>query len=182
MFDIRKMQEKTIFAAVEKVSDAETATEIVFDKNRSAQSEDDPTWVAATMRRLQKRFDADTVKLIRMDCQCGYGMDEKQALLEHLKRHASSLEEFASSDEAKAAGLFYYDGQLFLRFDFSTCPMLAQVEKLSDMAWCQCSAGYSKTLFEKTFDCPVAVTMLKSIKCGDDFCLMSINMPDSVWK
>jgi predicted hydrocarbon binding protein len=182
MFDIRKLQEQTIFEAVKRTSDAETAAEIVYGQNDTARSEDDPTWVASTMLRLEKRFDIETVKQIRMECQCGYGMDEKLSLLKRLKSNASNLEEFASTDEAKAAGLSYRDGQLYLKFEFCPCPMLAQVKKLGSMTWCQCSAGYSKVLFEKAFHCDVEVTMLKSIKCGDDVCLMRIAVPDCVWE
>lgn len=182
MFNIRKLQEQALLEAIGRKSDVATATEIVYGPNSEAKSEDDPAWVASAMRRLEERFDAVTVKQIRMDCQCGYGMDEKLALLKRLKSKSSNMEEFASLEEATAAGLSYRDGQLYLQFDFCPCPMLAQVQKLNSMTWCQCSAGYSKVLFEKAFDCEVDVTMLKSIKCGDEVCLMTIAVPDSVWE
>jgi hypothetical protein len=182
MSDIRKIQEQTILGVVERASDAETAAEIVYGKNDAARSEDDSTWVASTMQRLEERFNAETVKQLRMNCQCGFGMDEKLALLKRLKSKATNMEEFAASEEARAAGLSYRDGHLYLNFNFCPCPMLAQVQKLSSMTWCQCSAGYSKVLFEKAFNCVVDVTMLKSIKCGDDVCLMRIDVPDCVWE
>ncbi len=48
--------------------------------------------------------------------------------------------------------------------------------------WCQCSAGYSKVLFERAFQCNVEVALLKSVKMGDDICLMKI-IPDApVWR
>lgn len=181
MFDIRKIQEQAIFEAIKRASDTETASEIVYGKNDAARNEDNPSWVASTMQRLEEKFDTEAVKVIRMECQCGYGMEEKLASLERLKSKASNLEEFASSQEAKSAGLSYRDGQLYLQFDFCPCPMLAGVQKLNSMTWCQCSAGYSKVLFEKAFNCAVDVTMLKSIKCSDDICLMRIDIPDYVW-
>jgi len=169
MFDIRKIQEQAIYYAVEAESDETTASEIVDKKQ-----EDNPTWVKNTMKRLETRFDADTVKKIRMNCQCGYAMDEKLALLKELMASSSTLEEFAAHHKAKAAGLSCRDGELYLMFPFCPCPMLAEVDRLESKTWCQCTTGYSKVLFEKAFGCEVDVELLKSIKAGDDSCLMKI--------
>lgn len=169
MFDIRKIQEQVIFNAVKADSDHETATMIVNHNN-----EDNPSWVKNTMKRLEKRFDETTIKKIRMNCQCGYGMEEKLALLKDLIAISSNLEEFAGHDSARAAGISYSNGELYLQFPFCPCPMLADVDKLETNSWCQCSTGYSKVIFEKAFGCEVGVELLKSIKMGDDICLMKI--------
>lgn len=84
-----------------------------------------------------------------MNCQCGYGMEEKLALVRELMSGASSIEEFANSKKAEAAGLFCKDGELYLRFDFCPCPMLAEVDRLETNTWCQCTTGYSKVLLKK---------------------------------
>jgi hypothetical protein len=143
-------------------------------------AEDNPTWVKNTMKRLNGRFDPATVKMIRMNCQCGYGMDEKLALLKELMAGASNLDEFANNPKAKAAGLYYQDDALYLQFPFCPCPMLAEVDCLDDLTWCQCTTGYSKVLFEKAFGCEVEVELLKSVKAGDDLCLMKIVPLESV--
>jgi len=52
--------------------------------------------------------------------------------------------------------------------------MLAEVDRLETDTWCQCTTGYSKVIFEKAFGCQVEVELLKSIKMGDDICLMKI--------
>ncbi|MDO9680584.1 MAG: DUF6144 family protein [Bacteroidales bacterium] len=169
MFDIRKIQEQIIFNAVKNESNSETAKMIVSGNN-----EDNPTWVKNTMRRLEETFDAPSIKKIRMSCQCGYAMDEKLSLLNELKKDSSSLEEFASHDKAKEAGISYKEGELFLQFSYCPCPMLAQVEKLESNSWCQCTTGYSKVVFEKAFGCEIDVELLKSVKMGDDICLMKI--------
>jgi predicted hydrocarbon binding protein len=169
MFDIRKIQEQVIFTAVKNESNGETAIQITDN-----QQEDNPTWVKNTMKRLDEAFDASTVKKIRMNCQCGYAMDEKLALVKELMAMSSGLEEFASHEKAKAAGLSFSNGGLFLMFPFCPCPMLADVENLETKTWCQCTTGYSKVLFEKAFGCEVDVELLKSVKMGDDICLMKI--------
>jgi predicted hydrocarbon binding protein len=169
MFDIRKIQEQVIYNAVKTEGDENVAQRVVFGNK-----EDNATWVKNTMKRLENSFDKTTLKRIRMNCQCGYGMDEKLALLKELMASSSNLEEFAKQDKAKAAGLSYQDGELYLQFPFCPCPMLAEVDKLETNTWCQCTTGYSKVLFEKAFGCEVYVELLKSIKMGDDICLMKI--------
>lgn len=181
MFDIRKIQEQTIYKAVKNESNDETAGEIVHGEPQSI-AENDAAWVKNTMQRLEKRFDSKTIKSIRMNCQCGYAMDEKLKLVQRLLEGANSLEDFANTDRAKAAGLSSVDGKLYLQFAFCPCPMLAQVDKLETATWCQCTTGYSKVLFEKAFGCTVDVELLKSIKMGDECCLMKILPKANIWK
>ncbi len=45
-------------------------------------------------------------------------MDEKLELVKELMEASSSLEEFARHDKAKAAGLSYTNGELYLQFPF----------------------------------------------------------------
>ncbi len=175
MFDIRKIQEQVIYHAVKAESDDRTAQTIVIENTES-----NPVWVKNTMKRLEKHFDVQTVKKIRMNCQCGYAMDKKLNLVKELMKSASSLEEFASQDKAKTAGLSYEKGELYLQFPFCPCPMLAEVDKLETNTWCQCTTGYSKVLFEKAFDCKIDVELLKSVKMGDDSCRMKIIPRSSV--
>jgi len=169
MFDIRKIQEQVIYNAVKAESNDTTAQKIV-----TRNEENNPTWVKNTMKRLEDNFDKSTIKKIRMSCQCGYGMDEKLALLKELVKSSSNLEEFANHDKAKAAGLSFLYGELYLQFPYCPCPMLAEVDKLETNTWCQCTTGYSKVIFEKAFGCKVDVELLKSVKMGDDICLMKI--------
>lgn len=185
MFDIRKIQENVLHEAVRAESDEETAAEVVYGVERistpqNAQSNSD--WVKSAMQRLEDRFEPEGVKKIRMNCQCGYGMEEKLALVKELMEHAASIEEFVSSEKARAAGLFCKDGELFLQFAFCPCPMLEGVDRLETNTWCQCTTGYSKVLFEKAFSCKADVELLKSIKMGDEVCLMKIVLHDPVWR
>lgn len=182
MFDIRKIQEKVIYESVKAESNAETAGEVVYGKERPADAEKDPDWVKSAMHRLESKFEPAAIKKIRMNCQCGYGMDEKLALVKELKSASSNIEEFAGSEKARAAGLFSKDGDLFLKFSFCPCPMMAEVEKLETNTWCQCTTGYSKVLFERAFACKADVELLKSIKMGDDVCLTKIMLYDPNWQ
>ncbi len=180
MFDIRKIQEQVIYDAVKAASNDETAAFVVYGE--SAEAQEDGAWVKSTMKRLEESFDGAAVKRIRMRCQCGYAMDEKLGLVNELLMSSSSLEEFASQPKAQAAGLGCRNGELYLQFAFCPCPMLAEVDRLDSYSWCQCTTGYSKVLFEKAFGCEVDVDLLKSIKAGDDICLMKIVPHGTVWE
>jgi predicted hydrocarbon binding protein len=169
MFEINKIQKQVIFTSVKNESNEKIAHQIVDHPQ-----ECNPIWVKNTMKRLENNFDIQTVKKIRMNCQCGYGMDEKLAQVKELMAMSSNLEEFGNHEKSKAAGLSFIDGELFLMFPFCPCPMLAEVEHLESKTWCQCTTGYSKVLFEKAFGCEVDVELLKSVKTGDDVCLMKI--------
>lgn len=182
MFDIRKIQEQAIYSAVKVESDVLFAKKVVFGNNGESSSEDNPTWVKNAMRRLEDNFDVASVKKIRMNCQCGYGMDEKYNLVKELIESSSDWEEFANQEKARAAGLSYMNGELHLQFPFCPCPMLADVDRLDTDTWCQCTTGYSKVLFEKAFGCEVDVELLKSIKTGDDICLMKIIPRNNIWE
>jgi hypothetical protein len=182
MFDIRKIQEQALYEAVKSESCDKIASEIVYGKFGAAGSEDDPIWVKSAMKRLESSFEKPVVKQIRMHCQCGYGMDEKLALVRELIEASSSMEELGNLEKAKAAGLSCIGGELHLQFPFCPCPMLSKVDRLDTDAWCQCTTGYSKVLFEKAFECKVDVELLKSIKMGDEICLMKIIPEGRVWK
>ncbi|HWQ42220.1 MAG TPA: DUF6144 family protein [Desulfosporosinus sp.] len=73
MLDVRTNQECALYESIRKRSDFETAKGIAYGKEGSAKGEDDASWVKSSMRRLEDTFDQETVKKIRMDCQCGYG-------------------------------------------------------------------------------------------------------------
>jgi len=181
MIFIRKAQEQLLFNAVKNAANEETAKIVVFGRDYS-HSEDNPTWVKNTMQRLETHFDPDAILTIRRNCQCGYAMDEKLKLLKDLINSSNSIEEFANQNLAKANGLSFKDGELYLQFSFCPCPMLAEVDKLESNSWCQCTTGYSKVLFEKAFSCKVEVELLKSIKMGDENCVMKIIPLELDWE
>ncbi len=134
------------------------------------------------MKILESKFYKTTTKKIRMKCQCGYGMDKKLELVKELIELSSSLKELGNLQKAKDAGLFYENGDLYLQFNFCPCPMLADVDRLDSDVWCQCTTGYSKVLFEKAFQCKVNVELLRSIKMGNERCLMKIIQQGVIWK
>lgn len=181
MYDVRKIQENVIWKAVKEQSNEKTATEIVYGRGEEARAENNTDWVKSTMSRLEETFPTEKIRQIRRNCQCGYGMDEREELVRELFTGATSMEEFADSPKAREAGLFCRDGILHLQFLFCPCPMVAEVDVLKTDTWCQCTTGYSKVLFEKVFGCEVEVELLQSIKMGQDSCLMKIIPLAEIW-
>lgn len=179
MFENRTIQEKVLLEKVKGVGGEEVAGYIVYGDG--AEPADDASWVKETMKRLEETFDEDTLIAIRMGCQCGYGMDEKKELVRELYSAAHNMEEFAGSEKARNAGLFAENDELYLSFPFCPCPMLANVDKLETKTWCYCTMGYSKKLFESVWGCEVEIELLKSVKMGDDMCLMKITPCSSIW-
>lgn len=180
MSDTRKSHERLLFDAIDSVSDTRTASFVVMGNDRSMQ-ENDAAWVKNAMSRLESKFDRDMVIKIRQGCQCGIEMDHKLALVKRLIDKAKSMADFGNDPEATSAGLSVLDGVLHLQFPFCPCPLLATVEALETDSWCQCTTGYSKVLFEKAFGCAVDVTLLKSVKMGDEICLMKIIPQSPIW-
>ncbi|MDC7126074.1 MAG: DUF6144 family protein [Spirochaetales bacterium] len=179
MFEIRDLQEKVLFSIIEEYSNTELAKKIVYDENDTHMN--DCEWVKSTMQKLEDNFNESQIEMIRMKCQCGYGMDEKLKLLNFLIMSSSSLEDFAAKKEADAAGLYLENGELYLKFDNCPCPMLQKVDQLKTDTWCKCTIGYTKTLFEKAFKCDVDVILLKSIKTGDTECLQKVDIKNFDW-
>ena len=131
-------------------------------------------WVHFVVAELEKHFDGAAIKAIRMDCQCNLGMTERKEWLHRLWREYGSIDAMAADQQAREAGLYVENGSLYLKFTFCPCPMLEGVERLENKTWCQCTCGYSRDLFEYVFGCKVEVELLKSVKMGDDICLMEI--------
>lgn len=107
MFDIRKIQEEVIYDAVEKASNKEKASEIVYGLDGVAKGEKNPAWVKSTMKRLENEFPGEKVKNIRINCKCGYNMDEKLKLVKELMSLSSNIEELGNLEKSSDAGLFY---------------------------------------------------------------------------
>lgn len=95
LIKVRKIQENVIQKSVK------SASEVVYGSEEPVNRETNPEWVNVTMCRLENKFENETVKKIRMNCQCGYTMDEKLALVKELMSTAGNMEAFINSEKAK---------------------------------------------------------------------------------
>lgn len=153
-----------LYAAIAKHGAPQLATEIAFGADLPPEPSvaEKSAWVRHVIAMLEKHFDESVIKAIRMEW------------VGRLYRESGDIETFAARKQAREAGLSVRDGVLHLQFPFCPCPMLEGVERLASKTWCQCTCGYSRDLFEHVLGCKVEVELLKSVKLGDDICLMSI--------
>lgn len=175
-------------------TDRENAGDIAFGLALApdAPAEQRAAWVQRVIIELEKRFDAATIKQIRLGCYCdegerpgkckanGYLCADKALFakvggwLRDLYAASKSLEEFVEKANAENLGWYVQDGELYTKFFECECPMLEAVGQLPTFTWCWCTAGYGKRLFEEVFCHPVDIEILYSIRQGHEFCLMKV--------
>lgn len=177
-----------------KFADEQTAQEIAFGLPLApdASPAQRAAWVVRAIEALERRFDAATIKAIRLGCYCneheapgkcksaGYLCADTELFakvsgwLRGLYESSASLEEFVAGANKENLGWYVENGELYTKFFECECPMLEAVGKLSTFTWCWCTAGYTKRLFEAVFGYPVDLEIIHSIRQGNEFCLMKV--------
>ena len=183
-----------LYKKILSFADEETAREIVFGPPLApaASPEERAAWVHRVIEALEARFDAATIKAIRLGCYCneheapgkcksaGYLCADTALFtkvrdwLRELYASSASLEEFVAKANTENLSWYVENGELYTKFFECECPMLEAVGQLPTFTWCYCTAGYRKRLFEAVFDCPVDVEIIHSIRQGNEFCLMKV--------
>jgi len=143
--------------------------------SKSADYEKKFLWAESVCADLEKEFDGDTVRAIRMDCACG----PETGKINKLKRlyHASAgLDDFAEKANKLEQGftIEHKDSALFLIYPSCYCSCVKRVDKPVSATWCYCTLGYTKRMFESILERPVAVELIESVKTGGDRCEIKI--------
>ena len=176
--------------------DGSTAGAVAFGLELAPNASPDQraAWVRRVIAELEGRFDAETIKNVRLGCYCdetenpgkctagGYPCADR-ALFDKVRDwlrgqylESSGLEDFADRANSGNLGWYVRGGELYTKFFECECPMLEAVGELPTFTWCYCTAGYGKRLFEGVFGCPVEVEILHSIRQGHDYCLMKVSL------
>lgn len=183
-----------LYRNIKMFSDERTAYDIVFGLPLSpdASSDQRAAWVRRIIDGLEKRFDAATIKAIRLGCYCtekempekckstGYLCADAELFsrvrdgLQGLYESSANLEEFVARANTENLGWYVENDELYTKFFECECPMLEAVGQLPTFTWCYCTAGYGKQLFEGVFGCPVDLEIIHSIRQGNEFCLMKV--------
>ncbi len=132
-------------------------------------------WAEEICNTLEKEFDEDTIKSIRMDCACGPSkghMDEMKKLF----NSAKNLDEFAKSinDKNIGAASWCEDQALFFSYPTCYCSMVKKIDKPLSKVWCYCTLGYTKKMFDYVFCCDTHVELISSVKTGGSSCIIKI--------
>lgn len=143
--------------------------------SKSANAEKKFAWAERICGELEKEFDTDLVKAIRMDCACGPGAG-KIHQLRKLFLKTENMDDFAEKMNGQNKGftMEHRDHCLYLIYPECYCSCVKQVEKEISKAWCSCTLGYTKTMFEGILGQEVEVTLLESVKTGGKVCRIQV--------
>ena len=134
-------------------------------------------WAKDVCAFLDGRYDDETVKAIRMDCACGPeagGNAEIKSIYEKEKDPDRFIEKVNSLDLGFS---LEYDGEAYyLIYPECYCPCVNSHPGKLSKAWCYCTLGYCRHMFEDIFGTEVQVELLASVKLGDPNCRMSIRI------
>lgn len=132
-------------------------------------------WAEAVCAELEKEFDDDTVRKIRMDCACGPETD-KLDKLKKAYQSAADLNDFSEKANQLHLGftIRYEDGELFLIYPRCYCSCVKRVEKPVSKSWCYCSLGYAKKAFAYVLGRSTEVELIESVKTDGKECRIKI--------
>ncbi len=167
-----------LFRNIQKFADDGAAGEITRAAPLSVDASDTEkaAWVTTISAELEKHFNEETIKAIRMGCHCNEEgrLPEMKQWLRGLYRESSSLAEFVGKVNAHGAGWYIKDGAIYTKFLTCECYMVQGIEHLDSKTWCYCTVGYTRNLFEYVFEQPVESELVQSIKTGSEFCVVKV--------
>lgn len=170
---------KKLYDNIRKHSDELTAERIAhcIPLSESASKQDEARWVKSVTTALEEEFDEKTIIQIRKACYCTQAskLEETKIWIGEIYKNSKDMPDFVDKMNAKGAGWRLEGEVLYTIFTYCGCPLLEAVESLPSKTWCYCTAGYSKALFEHIFGYEINVKLVKSIKTGDDVCVMKIS-------
>lgn len=167
-----------LYENITKHSNSDIARKIAFGRELSFSPTkiEKKQWVEYITTELEKEFDEQSIKNIRLGCYCNENgkLDESKEFIKNIYDCSVSMEDFVERMNKYNVGWYLKDGVLFTRYYSCSCPMLESVDTLPTKTWCYCTIGFNKKIFEDVFNCEVDIELLESIKMGDNQCLMKI--------
>lgn len=168
-----------LYENIKKYGGEETARRIAFSAELPLEpsAQETAEWVNSVSKLLDETFDEETIKKIRTACYCtdASKYEETKAWIGEIYRSSENMRDFVNKMNEKGAGWSLEGDTLFTIFTYCGCPMLEKVKSFKTKTWCYCTLGYSKALFESIFGYEVNAELIKSIKLGDEVCLMKIS-------
>lgn len=163
---------------IEAHSDAATAEAVACGVPLSPDAGDaeKAAWVRHVVDELDRRFPEETIQAIRLGCHCDEAgrLGEMKEWLGRVYRESADIEDFVGRMNRLGAGWRMENGAIYTTFQSCECYMLREVDRLPSTAWCYCTVGYTKNLFEHVFDREVDSELMQSIKLGADRCVVKV--------
>ena len=133
-------------------------------------------WARDLCAFLNETYDDETVRAIRMDCACGPAFGKGR--IKALYREEPDPAAFAERVNALDYGFtLTWDGVSWcLVYPECYCACVKKIAEPLPRAWCDCTVGYPKRMFEDVFGRPVEAELLSSVKQGGDACRIRITL------
>ncbi len=163
---------------IRKHSSEETANTIAYGKHLPLHptQHEKKEWVNFVAAGLESKFDEKSIREIRLGCYCNENgkLDQSKQFVAGVFARSNSLGDFIGKMNDQGVGWTLKDNVIFTYYDSCSCPMLEGVDHLERKTWCYCTLGFNQQIFENVLGVPIEAALLKSIKMGDDKCVMSI--------
>jgi hypothetical protein len=156
-------------AVREKVMEGSTAAEQAGHAEKAA-------WLSQAFQKLSGMVDADTRTQILQNSSCNCDIHVQKARIAAEK--SENMDEFLDRWiwESPIFGDMYRDGEtLYVTHPRCVCEWARVADQSISPAFCQCSVGYVKRLFEGALGREVDVDLVKSIAQGDEECKFAVH-------
>lgn len=166
-------------SALENAGHADVAETLAadFPLSKSADVSKKHQWACDVCERLSTVLPQEEAAQIRRACRCNDGKTMAQEISVCI-RNMATLREACTlfTKQNKYAFLEYVsDHELLFGYDNCVCSCIKRADGNVPMLWCECSAGYAEAMFRQVFGSSVAVTLLESVKCGDERCILRVD-------
>ena len=134
-------------------------------------------WAKNLCNFLEDNFDDDTIKEIRMGCACGPETGKGAKIKAIYDKEKDPYVFVQKANKLSQGFTLEYDGSsYYLVYPECYCSCVKRVSEPLPKAWCYCTLGYTKRMFENIFEQDIQVELVSSIKQGGTECRIKISL------
>ena len=176
---LEKDELERLFNSIKEVVSLENAQRIITQIPLTLNStpKERAEWVEKMSHLLEQEYDWLTIKRIRQGCFCnenGRLEETAQTLRKLFLSVDKDIRKFVEVLNESGAGWYFEDNYLYTKYFSCPCPMLQNAEISQSLTWCQCTAGYTKKIFDLAFNISVDADIIHTIRQGYEECLLRI--------
>lgn len=147
-----------------------------YPLSKSADVDKKYHWACDVCRALEAQFSPDEAASIRRACRCGDGKSMAKEIAGCISK-AGTLQSGCKlfSEKNKYAFLEYVsECEIIFGYHACVCSCIKRAEGDVPALWCECSVGYTASMFSQLFGSAVHVELISSIKSGAERCTFRI--------
>ncbi len=133
-------------------------------------------WACEICESLGKDFGADTAAAIRRESRCGDGRTMAQEIVACISKGGCLSQGCILFSQKNKYAFLEYVSETEVIFGYHIC-VCSCIKRRCDQIpalWCECSAGYVRTMFSHIFRESVAVTLLSTAMSGSTRCTFRV--------